>query len=307
MLFAAPGVIWGASFLLIAEGLEATGPYGVAFVRLLTGFATLSAFPAARRPIGPGAWLAIAMLGLTWMAFPLTMFAIAEQRVSTAVTGMLNGAVPFFATVVATVISKRAPGRMVVTGLLVGAAGSVMIALPTATGGSSAAIGIAMILAAVASYGIAINVARPLQQQHGALPIVWRAEAVALALVAPRGIPDVVDGDWSLRPVLALLALGALGTGVAFALLATVAGRLGAPVASAVAFLIPPVALVLGVTVRGESVALISAFGAAVCIAGAVIMQRRPRHDTQVQLHDAAAESIHAHGSARRLPRPVRP
>jgi drug/metabolite transporter (DMT)-like permease len=289
LLFALPGVIWGASFLFIAEGLEATGPYGVAFVRLLVGFVALSAFPAARRSIPRSAWLAIAAVAVTWMAFPLTMFPLAEQRVSSAVTGMLNGAVPFFATIFATLISRRAPAQHIVIGLLVGLVGSLMIALPAASAGSSSAIGIGMILAAVTSYGIAINIARPLQMQHGALPVIWRAQAIALVLTAPLGIPDVMNAQWSLWPVLSLLALGGLGTGVAFVLTAIVAGRMGAPVASAIAFLIPPVALLLGVAVRGEHVAMISAIGSAVCIGGAVIMQMKPKHESQVQLHKAAA------------------
>jgi drug/metabolite transporter (DMT)-like permease len=304
VLFALPGVIWGASFLFIAEGLEIMGPYGIAFVRLLVGFAALSAFPAARRSI-KGAWLPIAAVGLFWMAFPLTLFPLAELRVSTAVTGMLNGAVPFFAVIVATLVTRRAPSKQIVAGLVVGLVGSVMIALPTVNAGKSSAIGVGMIIAAVASYGIALNIARPLQVKHGALPVIWRAQAVALALTAPLGVPDLLDARWSLWPVLSLLALGALGTGVAFVLTATVAGRLGAPIASAIAFLIPPVALLLGVVVRGENVAIVSALGAAVCIAGAVIMQRKPRDEAQVQLRAAEAQSIRRDGTRRPLPRAV--
>jgi drug/metabolite transporter (DMT)-like permease len=288
LLFALPGVIWGASFLFIAEGLEATGPYGVAFVRLVVGFAALSAFPAARRSIR-GAWLPIAAVALTWMAFPLTMFPLAEQRVSTAVTGMLNGSVPFFATIFATMISRRAPARQIVMGLLVGLVGAVLIALPTARAGASSAVGVAMIIAAVTSYGLAIKIARPLQMKHGALPVIWRAQAIAIVLTAPMGIPDVLNAHWSLWPVLSLIALGALGTGVAFVLTAIVAGRMGAPVASAIAFLIPPVALLLGVLVRGERVAIISAIGSAICIAGAVIMQRKPKAEANVAALGRAA------------------
>jgi drug/metabolite transporter (DMT)-like permease len=291
LLFALPGLIWGASFLFIAEGLEIMGPFGIAFVRLLVGFAALSAFPAARRSIGGGAWLAIAGVALFWMAFPLTMFPLAEQRVSTAVTGMLNGSVPFFATIVATLIARRLPARNILTGLAVGLIGSVMIAVPTANEGSSSTVGVLMIVAAVASYGVAINLARPLQMKHGALPVIWRAQALALVMTAPLGIPDVLNAHWSLWPVLSLLALGGLGTGVAFVLTAIVAGRMGAPVASAIAFLIPPVALLLGVVVRGENVAIISAIGSAVCIAGAVLMQRKPKPEPAVVIEPVAVTS----------------
>jgi drug/metabolite transporter (DMT)-like permease len=56
LLIATPGLIWGASFLFIAEGLKAIGPNGIAFVRLCIGFATLILFPAARRPVERSAW-----------------------------------------------------------------------------------------------------------------------------------------------------------------------------------------------------------------------------------------------------------
>ena len=54
ILLIVPGVIWGASFLFIAEGLEAMGPNGVTFTRILVGFLTLSLFPGSRRADQPG-------------------------------------------------------------------------------------------------------------------------------------------------------------------------------------------------------------------------------------------------------------
>ena len=51
LLLVLPGLIWGASFYFIAEGLRAIGPDGVTFVRLLVGFLTLSLFPSVRNPI----------------------------------------------------------------------------------------------------------------------------------------------------------------------------------------------------------------------------------------------------------------
>ena len=118
-----------------------------------------------------------------------------------------------------------------------------------------------------------MNDARPLQQRNGAIPVVWRALGFALILTAPLGLPAVLDGEWSLRPALAMLGLGAGGTAIATILTATAAGRMGATKASATAFLIPVVALVLGVLIRHESVTMLSLIGAAICLLGAAVIR----------------------------------
>jgi drug/metabolite transporter (DMT)-like permease len=273
-LLLAPGLIWGASFLFIAEGLRAIGPCGLTFVRILIGFGTLALIPAARAPIARSDRWAVALLGVLWLAFPLSMFPFAEQRVSSALTGMLNGANPLFTAVVASVLARRAPSRGVAAGLAVGLAGTLLVAWPSLHQGRSSLDGVLLTLAGVTSYGFALNLARPLQQRNGALPVILRAQAVALVLTAPLGVPDLVAAKWTLVPLLSLLALGALGTGLAYVLLAVAAGRFGATRASATTFLIPAVALVLGVVVRGERVALLSVIGGAVCVAGAWLTRR---------------------------------
>ena len=274
LLITLPGIIWGASFLFIAEALRSVGPKGVTFARILVGFLTLALVPAARRPVARADRGGTALLGLVWMAFPLSMFPFAEERVSSALTGMLNAAVPLFAVIVAAVLARRLPSREVIGGLAVGMTGAVLMAWPTLHEGRSSVVGVLLILAALISYGFAINLARPLQQRNGALPVVWGAQAVALVLTAPLGFSDLLHARWATGPVLSLVALGVLGTGVAFVIITIAAGRVGSARASAAAFIIPPVALLLGVLVRHEHVAALSILGAAVCVAGAWLMNR---------------------------------
>lgn len=286
-----PGLIWGASFLFIAEGLEVMAPMGVTFVRIAVGFATLSLAPQARRAMPREAWPGIVTLGIVWIAFPLSMFPFAEQHVSSALAGMLNGSTPLFAALVAGLLAHKAPPRLVVVGLVVGLTGAVLVALPSlgvggqivggqaggaADGDANGALGVALILAALCSYGVAINLARPLQQRYGALPVMWRALGVALLLTAPLGLPALPEAAWTLRATLCLLALGALGTGVAYVLLATASGRFGATAASSSTLLIPVVALALGLLIRHERVAVLSMIGAAVCLLGAWLITAKP-------------------------------
>ncbi len=281
LLLVVPGVIWGASFLFIAEGLRAVGPHGVAFARIFAGFITLACFPAARRPMATSAWPRIALLAVFWMAIPLTLFPFAEQRVSSAMAGMLNGAVPLFAAAVAAIFARRMPSREMLLSLGVGLAGVVLIALPNLGGGRTSLEGVLLILIAITLYGIAINVARPLQMKFGALPVLARSLGLATILTAPLGLPAVLRGNWSIVPLLSLIALGALGTGIAYVLSATAAGRLGATRASATIFLSSPIAMLLGVIVMHEQVSGVSLIGAAVCIGGAVMIRKAQEHATQ--------------------------
>ncbi len=278
LYIAIPGLIWGTSFLFIAEGLEAVGPNGVTFLRLVIGFLTIATFPAAWKSIPKFDWKWVALLGVVWMAFPLSMFPYAEQRVSSALTGMLNGGVPLMTAIVAAVLVRRLPGRGVLTGLAVGLLGVLLVALPALGQGRSSIEGVLMIVAAVIGYGCALNIARPLQVKYGALPVIWRAQGVAVLLTAPLGIPALTQAHWTIWPALSVLLLGMGGTAIAFVAMTSNAGKFGATRASSTTFLIPPVALFLGVLVRHERVALLSVIGGAVCVAGAWLMARA-QHD----------------------------
>jgi len=277
MILAAPGLIWGASFLFIAEGLESAGPNAITFLRLLIGFSTLSLVTAARRPILKEDWKGIVWVAVLWMAFPLSMFPYAEQHITSAMTGMLNGANPLFVVIVAAFMARRMPSTKVMTGLIVGMTGAAMIAWPGLGAGGNSALGVGLVVAALASYGVALNIARPLQLRNGALPVIWRALAIAMVLTAPLGAPALLEAHWTARSFICMLALGALGTAVAQVLMAKAAGLFGASTASASTFLIPVVSLALGVIVRDEHVALISAIGCAVCLLGAWLISAAPK------------------------------
>jgi drug/metabolite transporter (DMT)-like permease len=275
LLLVTPGMIWGASFLFIAEGLDALAPNGVTFVRIAIGFLTLSVVPAARRPIRREDFWPTVALGVLWLAFPMSMFPFTERYVSSALTGMLNGAMPLFAATVASITARQFPSRAVLAGIAVGFGGAIVMALPDLGRGRSASEfqSVLLIVAALMSYGVAINLARPLQQRNGTLPVIWRALTVAVLLTAPLGVPAVMHAHWSLRSAAAMFALGALGTCVAYLLAATAAGRLGATRAAATTFLIPVVALILGVAIRHEHVAAVSVIGAAICLGGAWLIR----------------------------------
>lgn len=270
-----PGVVWGTSFYFIAEGLEAFPAALITPMRIAFGFLTLALVPAARAArIDRADWRRLALLGVIWMAVPLSIFPFAEQTVSSSVVGMLNGATPIFVTTVAAGMARRKPGTRQLAGIAVGFAGVALIALPAGTGESSWG-GVALIIGALVFYGFALNVAVPLQQRYGALATMWRVQGVAFLLTAPFAITsadDIATDSPRLWPAFAaLVGLGVLGTALAYVMMADNAGRLGSTRASASVYLIPVVSLLLGALVRHEHVDALSIAGCAVALVGAYV------------------------------------
>ena len=275
-LIALAATVWGGSFLLIAEGLETLEPGVVAWGRLLFGAATLMLTRRARETsIDRDDWPRVALLGLVWFAIPQTLFPIAELWVSSAVAGMLNGGLPLFAAAVSAALLRRAPGRNQLQGLAVGFAGVVCISIPSLRGGSRTAAGTILILVALVCYAFAGSLMVPLQQRYGAIGVIARGQLVALALTTPFAVVGVPGSSLSWRSAGAVFVLGVLGTGVAFVAAGTVMGRVGATRGSVIAYLIPVVALVLGVLLRDEHVAALAIVGLGLVLAGAWLTSRR--------------------------------
>jgi drug/metabolite transporter (DMT)-like permease len=273
-LIAFSGMTWGASFLFMAEGLESYEPGAVTLLRVAFGFLTLTLVARNKSAISRDDWPRIALLGFGWMAFPLTLFPIAQGRISSSLAGMINGAVPISVAIVASVLLRRLPGRWQQAGLLTGLAGLVLIGLPSLDDGGNSIIGVLLVITAVISYGIAWNIAVPLQQKYGSLNVLWHVSGLALILTMPYGIWGLSGSSVELVPTLSLIALGAGGTGLAYVAMVTLSGRAGSTRASVTVYLTPPIAIFLGVWVRDESVASIALAGTALVLIGAWLAGR---------------------------------
>jgi drug/metabolite transporter (DMT)-like permease len=275
IIFASIGLIWGSSFLFIAIGLESFRPGLVTWLRVLFGGAVLWSFPAARASVDREDRPRLIAISVLWVAIPFTLFPIAEQHLTSALTGLLNGSLPIVAAVVGAMMLRRLPNRAHLTGLAVGFLGIMAIALPAVARGSSEAIGVLQVLAAVACYGIAANIAAPLTQRYGSLPIMARMLGYAAVWTAPFGLWSIPGSSFAWGPMLATFALGALGTGLAFALMGSLVARVGTTRAVFAIYLVPVVAMVLGAVFRDEAIHAISVVGIALVIAGAILASRR--------------------------------
>jgi drug/metabolite transporter (DMT)-like permease len=280
-LFISLALIWGSSFLLMAIGLDAFHPGVVTLLRVVLGASILALIPKARATkIDREDRRHIVVLAAIWVAIPFTLFPIAQQWIDSAIAGMLNGATPIFTALLATVLLRSLPGPLQIAGLVIGFAGILAIALPSAGGDATAAIGVILVILATVGYAVSLNMVPPLQQKYGSLPLMARILRVATIMVLPFGIVGMADSSFAWPSLLAVSAVGVLGTGLAFVLMGNLTGSVGATRASFLTYLIPVVALVLGVAFRDEVISTLAVVGVGLVIAGAILASRRETRRT---------------------------
>jgi drug/metabolite transporter (DMT)-like permease len=281
--FVALAAIWGSSFLFIKVALDDLAPLQVAFGRIAVGGVSLVAaavltrqrFPRDRR-----LWGHLAVIAVLMNSVPFTLFAYGEQHVSSIVAGIWNGTTPLFVLVFSiAMLPSEQPNRQRVTGLLTGFIGVLLVLGPWRSEGSGELIGHLACIGAAVCYGIGFPYARRFLTDRAESVVVLSAGQLACATVqmtvllalAGQGAPEGV----SLQTTGAILALGVLGTGLAYPLNYAVVRAAGAGTASTVTYVVPLFATVLGVVVLGEALSWNEPVGALVVVLGIAISQGR--------------------------------
>lgn len=274
-LLAAIAAIWGSSFLFIDIGLEAFRPGVVTLARVGLGAITLALVPRSRAPIDREHIPRIVLLGIIWIAIPMIIFPVAQLWIDSSVAGMLNAAMPIFSAIWATVLLRSFPGRRQMIGIGIGFLGVMAISIPELAESAATGIGVGLVLVAVILYGLSANLTVPLQQRYGSLPVLFRAQLAALVIVIPYGLLELNGSTWAWKSALAMIPLGALGTGLAFVLMGTIVGRVGGTRGSIAIYFVPIVAIFLGVTILDESLKPLAIVGTALVLIGAWIASRK--------------------------------
>jgi len=262
--------IWGSSYLWIELGLRSLHPGVVSATRVLLGLVAISLVPGSRRPIDPSDRGRLWVLGVGWFGLPMITFPIAQDLgVASSVVGMLNGAMPLLTTFFASLLLRRVPRPRQILGVLIGFAGLLAISAPELAGADATALGVAIILGTMAVGSLLVSVLVPMQQRYGALPVLRRTLSIALVVTLPFAAFGLPRSTFEPLSVAAMLPLGLMSTGLAFVLWTTLVGRTGASRGSVVSYLVPVVAIVLGVVVLAETVAPVALLGTALVLVGA--------------------------------------
>ncbi len=267
--------------MFIKVGVRDFSPASLVELRLLCASAVLVAVVVARRrlralrpALAPGAFV-----GVAGMAFPFLLISWGETHVDSGVAAVANSSVPIFVALLALRLapSERSSGLRVV-GLVVGLAGVGVVAGVHPAGGGWAVAGALAVVVASLSYAVSsLFIQRSLgvgRLELAVASVLWGAAAM-LPFALAR-LPDSVG----LKPLLSVVVLGVVGTGVAQLIVNQLIAEHGAARTMLVNYLLPCFALFFGVTILDESLTFAKLVGLALILVGVTLasgfaLQRR--------------------------------
>lgn len=277
-------IIWGNSFILIKKGLLAYSAGEVGALRII--FAGLALLPIALKHV----WSMSArnrslllVIGLVGSFIPAFLFAKAQTQLSSSVTGILNALTPLFVVLIGAIFFSHRFTRRNAVGLAISFAGSIVLALARA-GGDMGTINFYAFLVILATlcYGLNLNIIKA--YLGGLRPVI--ITSVSLSLVLPGallylfGFTDFTDhlqtqptAGWSL---LAIATLGVVGTAIALIIFNRLVQMTTPMFSSFTTYLIPIVAVIVGV-LDGEVLLPMHFAGMAAVIVGVYIANHKPK------------------------------
>jgi drug/metabolite transporter (DMT)-like permease len=280
-------LLWGSTFLWIGIATDETSPFLISDARLLVGALTAAAAvalagprtraehtPAALRP-----WLARGLvLSLLQAAIPFVLLAYAQRQIPGGVAAIINSGAPLWVALVALVgIAGTATERLPplrLPGLLVGIAGVAVLVGGSPGGQLGGQLLMVLVVVIYASGGLYAQRALAGAPPHAAALLSTAAGGIAML---PFGIAGAIVDPPDLAATAALIALGVLPTGLGYVIYFTLIRRIGTTRSLTVTYLIPFVAIALGVAFLDESVAAPAAAGLVLILVGVAIVNGQLR------------------------------
>ncbi|GAB3416186.1 DMT family transporter [Massilia agilis] len=285
--------LWGASYLFMRIGADEFGAITMAGSRAALAALLLLPLLFARRDASVGAlrrhWKQIVVVGITNSALPYVLFAFAALSINASLSAIFNAATPLYAAVIGLVWLGEPIGKQRAVGLAFGFAGVLWLVLDSAsfkTGATFAASGWAVVACVAATMLYAFSAHYSKQQLAGVPPLAVAAgsqlvSALVLAVPALMYRPAVMP---SLRAWMALAALAAGCTALAYVLFFRLIANVGASRTMAVPFLVPAFGVLWGVLFLREAVSLHLAAGSCLIVLGTALTVGVLRVDRVSQL-----------------------
>ena len=276
------GFVWGCSFIFIKLGLEFLTPFGVAFVRCALGALTLLLIAKWRGyslPKDPMVRFHLWVVAVLLNVIPGIFYAWAETVVTSVLAGIINAVTPLMTLLTIMAVNRQEkPKAFQIIGLFIGFLG-VLTVLGAWNGlGDNPLWAIVVLMSAVTCYGISFPYTRRFVMPYGlkSESIVSMQLLLAAVTLLPFFLFNGVERyEYMPGPLLAMLALGVFGSGLAYLWNFKVMELAGSAIASSVTYLTPVVAIIVGIIFLGEKVTWYEPVGGLIVLLGAAIAQER--------------------------------
>jgi drug/metabolite transporter (DMT)-like permease len=273
-------LIWGSSFILIKKGLIGLDPYQLGSLRIVFAAIFLLAIGFRKLALIPqGKWKYIALTSLFGTFLPAFLFAIAETKMDSSISAILNSLTPLNTLLFGFFLFALNFRRNQVLGVCIGLAGSLILVFSGAASHPAQNYNYAvLVLIATLCYALNVNLVKKYLSELDSISITVGNFAVqivpALVILFCSGFFSQLHQVRLPESVFYILILGVLGTGVANILFFKLI-RISSPVlATSVTYLIPIVACFWGI-LDGESLAPLQILGMLVILAGVYLSSRK--------------------------------
>jgi drug/metabolite transporter (DMT)-like permease len=276
------GAIWGCSFIFNAVLIREIGPLWVTSFRV--GIGALGCWTvmfALRKPVprDPRLWLKLGALGIIAYAVPFALFPLAQAHLASGVAAIINALTPIMTVIISHFWrGGEKASRIKSAGVLTGFTGAAILASPALmSGGHSQLWAVGACLLATVCYAVSLNITRSFKSIE---PTALASIALTGAAIVSVPIALLVEGVPVMTRTETWFAAGAISlisTAFTFQIMYRILPRVGATNFATTTFIAPISAIVLGVTLLGESVLPIQIVGMLVIFTGLLLIDGRIR------------------------------
>ncbi len=270
-------IAWASAFVGVRHAVTGLSPGPLTLLRLAVAGACLGIVVAVRREQLPSRreLLGIAVCGVSWFGVYNIALNAGERTVDAGTAAMIVYIGPVLIALLAGMVLGEGFPHAVLVGCAISFAGVTVIAVAT-SGGVELSTGTLLCLLAAVTYAVGVVAQKPVLARRSALMVTWSACMVGLIVCLPY-TPTLMD-ELHTAPASAIWStvyLGVVPTAMAFttwayALTHRTAGRM-----ASISFLVPPLAVLQGWLILGETPAPWAIAGGALVLVGVMVAQRR--------------------------------
>jgi drug/metabolite transporter (DMT)-like permease len=278
VLFTAMAGIWGIPYFLIRVAVKQLEPPVVVFGRTSLAAIVLLVLAGRTGAIRPALrrWRPVLIFALMEMALPWILLTTAEQHLASGLTALIIASVPIVGTIAAFALGDRNALRFVrIVGIASGLGGVALLVGRDLSGDHAPPWWtVAEVLIVVVCYATAPFVADRKLADVPSLGVIAVSLCIVTVIYAPIAATSLPSHAPRINPILAVLGLAFICTGLAFVVFFRLIEEVGPARAGLITFANPVVAIALGAVFLDEVITIATVVGFMLVITGCWLATR---------------------------------